>query len=274
MPVRMSDQDTIYRRLRFGQLFELSMLDLRSYRSRQTSGTDVDNPARTLLGSAQLDWLRTGLAGATTRWKLVGNPVMISRLDVGTLPAWLLGPLATLLGIPANGIPVNADQWDGYNADRDRLVDHLRLTDTRDVLFLTGDIHTSWANELTTRATGTTPIAAEFVVPSVTSDNVDDILRLPSGIAGPVAAGLVRATNSHVRWTELEGHGYGVLEVRPDRCQMDWYHLTDRTRAASGVRWVQSWSVGTGSARIWRESARLPTAAAAARTRRRAAARA
>ena len=63
-------------------------------------------------------------------------------------------PLGELVGIPANGFAVNTDQWDGYNADRDELVDHLRAAGTKDVVFLTGDIHTSWANELVTRTTG------------------------------------------------------------------------------------------------------------------------
>jgi hypothetical protein len=33
------------------------------------------------------------------------------------------------------------------------------------------------------------------------------------------------------------------------------YHLTDRTKQNSSVRWVQGWSVGRGSSRIRRESA-------------------
>jgi alkaline phosphatase/alkaline phosphatase D len=254
MPVRMSDENTIYRRVRLGQLAELSMLDLRSYRSKQASGTAVDDPARTITGDTQMAWLTSGLSTSTARWKLVGNPVMISRLDVATLPAWLLGPLGKLLGIPSNGFAINTDQWDGYNADRDELVNYLRAHNTRDVLFLTGDIHTSWANELTTRSTVGNPVAAEFVVPSVTSDNVNDFLHVPAGTVSPFGAALIRAANPHVKWAELDGHGYGVLDVRPDRCQMDWYHLVDRTRRNSGVRAVASWSVGSGSGHIRREA--------------------
>jgi alkaline phosphatase D len=259
MPVRMGDLGRIYRRLRFGQLAELSMLDLRSYRSRQVSGAAVDDPARTIAGDDQMSWLKAGLAGSTARWKLVGNPVMIARLDIGALPAWLLGPLGSLLGVPQNGAVLNTDQWDGYNADRNELVDHLRATGTRDVVFLTGDIHTSWANELTTQATGPgNPAAAEFVVPSVTSDNVNDFLGLGEGnLLSAGGAGLIRATNPHVRWTELDGHGYGVVEVTPQRCRADWYHLADRTRAGSSARWVSGWSVGTGSARLRQEPSPL-----------------
>ena len=254
MPVRLGDGGRIYRRLRFGRLVELSMLDLRTYRSRQASGTRGGRPEPHHHRRRPDALAARRACGSGARWKLVGNPVMISRLDVGTLPAWLLGPLAALLGIPQNGFAANADQWDGYNADRDELVNHLRATSTRDVVFLTGDIHTSWANELVTRATGSAnPAAAEFVVPSVTSDNLDDFLgtTLLSGLA----ASLIRASNSHVRWTELDGHGYGVLDVTAGVCRMDWYHLANRTRRDSTARWVNGWSVAAGSSKIRKESA-------------------
>ena len=103
MPVRLGSDGAIYRRLRFGKLADLSMLDLRSYRSQQTPGKDVDDPNRTITGQAQMDWLLDGLVKSPAKWKIVGNPVMISRFDFLALPAWLLGPLAELLGIPSNG---------------------------------------------------------------------------------------------------------------------------------------------------------------------------
>jgi alkaline phosphatase/alkaline phosphatase D len=132
MPVRLAADGHIYRRLRYGNLFELSMLDLRTYRSQQTTGAHADDADRTIAGADQLQWLTDGLVNSTAKWKIVGNPVMISRLDVGTLPAWLLGPLGKLLGVPANGYALNGDQWDAYNADRERLVDTLRARATKE----------------------------------------------------------------------------------------------------------------------------------------------
>ena len=110
---------------------------------------------------------------------------------------------------------------------------------------------------MTTRSTGSTnPAAAEFVVPSVTSDNLDDVLGLPAGNGlSLLGATLLRSTNPHVKWTELDGHGYGVLEVTPQRCRMDWYHLLDRTQPDSPSRWAAGFSVGTGSAKLRREDA-------------------
>jgi alkaline phosphatase/alkaline phosphatase D len=94
------------------------------------------------------------------------------------------------------------------------------------------------------------------VVPSVTSDNIDDFLNTrPGGPLSVFAAELIRATNPHVKWVELDGHGFGVLDLSPSRCRMDWYHLADRTSAGSGSSWVAGWSVGRGSSRLRRESA-------------------
>ncbi|MGH3734080.1 MAG: alkaline phosphatase D family protein [Micromonosporaceae bacterium] len=260
MPVRMSAAGELQRRLRFGNLAEFTMLDLRSFRSQQASGKEVDDPARTLTGDPQMAWLKTGLSSSDARWKLVGNSVMISRLDLATLPAWLLGPLGELLGVPENGVTVFNDQWDGYNADRNELVGHLRASGTGNVVFLTGDIHTSWANELTTRQTGSTPAAVEFVVPSVTSDNVDDIIgAAPNSTTGPAALA-IQLTNPHVRWVDTDHHGFGVLDVRPERVQMDYYFLADRTDAASAATWARGYAVADSATRLQRRSG--PAAAA------------
>jgi alkaline phosphatase D len=57
MPVRASTEGTVYRRLRFGTLADLHLLDLRTFRSQQaTIGSgSVDDPDRSITGRAQLD---------------------------------------------------------------------------------------------------------------------------------------------------------------------------------------------------------------------------
>ncbi|MFB4425178.1 alkaline phosphatase [Streptomyces sp. QL37] len=260
MPVRASTEGTVHRRLSFGGLAELHLLDLRSFRSEQASIGDgaVDDPGRSITGRAQLDWLKAGLTASDARWKLVGTSVMISPVAFGALPAHLLAPLAELLGLPAEGLAVNVDQWDGYTDDRKELISHLRDHGVSDTVFLTGDIHMAWANDVPVKA-ATYPLSAsaatEFVVTSVTSDNLDDILRVAPQTVSLVAAAAVRTANRHVKWVDLDSHGYGVLDVTAERSQMDYYAVSDKTAKDATSSWVRSYRTLSGTQRIERVSA-------------------
>ncbi|MGW5659002.1 alkaline phosphatase D family protein [Streptomyces sp. NPDC003758] len=257
MPVRPAVEGTTYRRLRFGKLADLSLLDLRSFRSQQasTGSGSVDDPDRTITGRAQLDWLKAGLKASDTTWRLVGNSVMIAPFVIGSLSADLLKPLAKLLGLPQEGLAVNTDQWDGYTDDRRELLAHLRANAIRNTVFLTGDIHMAWANDVPVDA-GTYPLSAsaatEFVVTSVTSDNLDDIVKVPEGTVSAVAAPVIRAANRHVHWVDTDRHGYGVLDITSERAQMDYYVLSDRTNASATSSWVRSYRTRSGTQKVER----------------------
>ncbi|MGW1723726.1 alkaline phosphatase D family protein [Streptomyces sp. NPDC002306] len=257
MPVRPAIAGTTYRRLRFGKLADLSLLDLRSFRSQQasTASGSVDDPERTLTGRAQLDWLKAGLKSSDTTWRLVGNSVMISPFVVGSLAADLLKPLAKLLGLPQEGLAVNTDQWDGYTDDRRELLAHLRSNAIGNTVFLTGDIHMAWANDVPVDA-GTYPLSAsaatEFVVTSVTSDNLDDIVKVPEGTVSAIASPVIRAANRHVHWVDTDRHGYGVLDITAERAQMDYYVLSDRTKANATSSWSRSYRTRTGTQKVER----------------------
>ncbi|MFH8449929.1 alkaline phosphatase D family protein [Streptomyces fungicidicus] len=252
MPVRPALEGTTYRRLRFGKLADLSLLDLRSFRSQQVSLGDgeVDDPDRTLTGRAQLDWLKAGLTASDTTWRLVGTSVMISPFALGSLPASLLKPLAKLLGLPQEGLALNTDQWDGYTDDRRELLAHLRANAIRNTVFLTGDIHMAWANDVPVNA-GTYPLSAsaatEFVVTSVTSDNLDDIVKVSEGTVSALASPLIRAANRHVHWVDTDRHGYGVLDITAERAQMDYYVLSARTDANATSAWARSYRTLSGT---------------------------
>ncbi|MFF9348616.1 alkaline phosphatase D family protein [Streptomyces sp. NPDC014734] len=257
MPVRPSTEGTVYRRLRFGSLADLHLLDLRSFRSQQSSigNGSVDDPDRTITGRAQLDWLKSGLAASDAAWKLVGTSVMISPLAFGSLPAHLLEPLAELLGLPKEGLAVNVDQWDGYTSDRKELITHLRDRSITNTVFLTGDIHMAWANDVPVKA-ATYPLSAsaatEFVVTSVTSDNLDDILHVAPGTLSAVASAAVRAANRHVKWVDMDSHGYGVLDVTAERSQMDYYVVSDRTKRDATSAWARSYRTLSGTQKVER----------------------
>ncbi len=257
MPVRASVAGTCYRRLRFGTLADLHLLDLRSFRSQQAkvgSGS-VDDPERTITGRAQLDWLKSGLAGSPATWKLVGTSVMISPVAFGSLPAHLLKPLAKLLGLPEGGIAINVDQWDGYTDDRKELLAHLLDRGVKNTVFLTGDIHMAWANEVPVNMAtypGSGTAATEFVVTSVTSDNLDDILHVLPDTLSLVAESAIRAANWHVKWLDMDAHGYGVLDVTAERSQMDYYAVSDKRQPGATSAWTRSYRTLNGTQKVER----------------------
>ncbi|WP_137722967.1 alkaline phosphatase D family protein [Prescottella subtropica] len=260
MPVRVNGTGTdaaLYRRFRFGNLAELSMLDLRTYRDEQASAgagwRTVDAPDRTITGRAQMDWLTGGIVTSPARWKLVGNPVMITPCVFPPLDTRTTAAITEMIGVPDAGIPYNTDQWDGYTADRRRLFDAITGNAVRNTVFLTGDIHTSWACDLPVDAANY-PVAGtvgtEFVVPSVTSPNIDDMLNVPPRTATVAAEEAFKTINRHVRYVELDSHGYGVFEVDKQGAQMDWFYVDDPTDPRGTARHGMSYRVadGTGKA--------------------------
>lgn len=255
MPVRMSgtaaagDGTRLYRRLRFGRLADLSMLDLRSYRSEKVDADDpaVEDASRTIAGSEQIGWLTGNLSATTAKWKLIGNPVMIAPVLLPPRPAIEEFALSQNVSVtPRKASSPNTDGWDGYTADRRRLLDHLAGREISDVVFLTGDVHSAWANEVPA-ATGGNNVATEFVCSSVTSNNVDDFIGARPRTVSLTLEAVIQSENPHVRFINLDDHGYSVLHVTEANVQMDWFAITDRRDPAAGARRLASWSVASGS---------------------------
>jgi alkaline phosphatase D len=158
-------------------------------------------------------------------------------------------------------VPYNVDQWDGYRDDRRELLNHI-AGNTADgqpapnkinnVVFLTGDIHSSWACDIP-RQPGNYPIASgsvavEFVGTSITSDNLNEIVgappRNPTSLA--VENGF-KAANRHVKLLEFDSHGYSVLDVTPERVQMDWFYISNRENPNAAQRFATAWLVRDGN---------------------------
>lgn len=257
MPVRISgtaragDGTKIYRRLQFGQLVDLSMLDLRSHRSKRVADDDpsINDPGRTITGEHQLAWLAGNLATSPCRWKLVGNPVMITPVRLPPRPAAEEFALSqTVSFTPLRSAAPNTDEWDGYPSDRRRLLGQVEADGTPDVVFLTGDVHTAWANEVP--GPSGSPVATELVCSSITSNNVDDFIGSRPRTVSLALEAAIQGENPHVRFVNLDDHGYCVLDVTPSRVQMDWYAVEDRRDPRSGTRRLSSWAVRSGSARV------------------------
>ena len=196
-----AEPDRTYRSLRFGRNADLFLLDTRQYRDDQPCNDQIgqpcpadDAPGRTLMGATQKAWLKAGLKGSDTAWRLIANQVMIMGLDL----------------VP--GVALNHDQWDGYGAERKELLGYVREQGIRDVSFLTGDIHTFFAGDVHVDGTIRTPkVASEFVGGSVTSDGIASALGLPESAS--TVTQQIQLLNPHIVYNEQVHKGYMVVEA-------------------------------------------------------------
>ncbi len=270
MPVRLSgtsklgDGTQIYRRFQFGNLIDLSMLDLRSYRNAPGAefspavGVSSD-PKRTIAGATQLGWLQENLATTKARWKFVGNPVMISPVLIPPLPEIVTNAIEATSGLvppgilPTEGVPYNTDQWDGYLVERKKLTDFIKSKKIQNIVFLTGDIHSAWACDIPADK-GLYPlggsIATELVTTSVTSNNLDDLVGVPPRTTSIAVEAAIQTVNRHVRYLNFDDHGYSVLDVTPARVQMDYFIISDRIDPKATSARTASWVIASGTQKV------------------------
>ena len=230
VPIRMPDPvDTfrIYRKIEWGNLLDLMMIDSRLIgRDLQDENAATDT-SRYMLGRQQLNWLSQELKNSTTTWRLIGQQVLMAPIDASFLQSVV--------------DPFLADTWDGYKAERERIYDTILNYGIDNVVVLTGDIHTAWANNL--ESDDGDSVAVEFIVSSVTKQNAAVLNQL----AG-LGTGLVQSLNPHIKYLDLASHGYYVLDVNQNRTQADFVIVDDvkdstkfETETIGG-----SWMVNTG----------------------------
>ena len=246
MPIReTADRSMIWRKLPFGDLADLVILDTRLWGRDEGDGALVgappaDDPNHQLLGEDQEAWLEEQVKGSAARWKILGQQVMVGNLII----------------VPGMTLANPGDQWHGYPSARKRFIDFLRGPDVDNVVVLTGDIHSSWANELVNDpndaaeydpATGEGSAAVEFVTPAITSPGIPDMFL-----------GLIdtaRAVNPHIRYVEPTLRGYMVVDLTPERASSAWYHFADITNPDDpGPMFATAWTVADGETRLTEES--------------------
>jgi alkaline phosphatase D len=233
MPVREQAglNPRLYRSFRFGSLADLIMLDARALRDEQVAPDNLAglaDPRRTMLGAAQEAWcfdeLRASQRSGTT-WRVLGQQVLFARM--------------TPVGQKAR----NADTWDGYQGARERVLDMIAGERIRDLVILTGDIHSSWALDVPRSpwtdyraSTGEQSLAVEFSTPAISSPPI-----FTDG-QGRERAAALKVMLPHLKFMDGESRGYIVLDVTPDHVQTDYMFVptvSERTdkefRAASLV---------------------------------------
>ena len=258
LPIReQSEQGKIYRTINYGELCEIYMLDTRlegrekPLGSKDTNSRAIDtaewlSPNRTLLGIEQYNWLTKAIKSTKSQWKVLANQVMMM-------------PLAGF---------TNLDSWDGYPAEREKLLGFIKEDSISNIVVVTGDIHCTWASDLPAKRgdtsykpqTGQGSVAVEFVTPSISSANINELQNLPpNSIQSKTIAGQLKFINPHIKEIELDNHGYMILDIKQDKAQADWYFVDSTSTKNNGETFYKGYYTQSGKSALNQASSNIPT---------------
>jgi alkaline phosphatase D len=227
----------VYDQFGFGDLANVMMLDGRQYRSREAcyappnggghvvtaqSCPELNDPARSMLGGQQESWLYDRLANSTARWNLIGQNVVMAAFLDGRPPAeshrW-------------------TDAWDGYPANRARLIDHIAASGVANPVVLTGDNHAFWNNDLKRDFNDpkSPTVATEFVGTSITSFGPPYDLFMSK-----------MPDNPHVRYFESRKRGYVSLDLSPKQMIARFQAISDAADPEAGIGTLKTFVIEAG----------------------------
>ncbi|MCZ4500045.1 MAG: hypothetical protein JWQ74_2600 [Marmoricola sp.] len=270
LPVRHTDPDDWYRinrRLRFGTLVDLWMLDERRFRDQPpkslffgygAAGGTSSATGRGMIGTEQTHWLVDGLAGSTATWKVVGNQVPFYPT---TLLASVPGQVADLLGpqlaktFEKPLLQLQVEDWNGFLDERQRIVDG--MAGISNVVILTGDVHQSYASEIPVKPNkyllDRKSAAVEFITPGLASPSLPtQINQVAPGVGTLFDAVLTtndRLANPWVKYSEGLKAGFMVVDFTAGRVQADWHHF-DSTKPGAPEKIGASYQTLAGSRRV------------------------
>jgi len=229
----------VYDRFSFGDLIEISVIDGRQYRSREacygppTKGggpleTDASCPerraaGRSMMGFAQEAWLYSALAHSKAQWNLIAQDVLMAQLR------------RKLDGIDAFW----TDDWNGYPANRTRLLQHIHDSKVSNPVVVTGDIHSFFANDLKLDFDDaySPTVATEFVGSSISS-------------YGPPYQPIAQALpdNPHVHFFESRRRGYVCVDLARPRMQVRMRAVSDAHDPKADISTLKTYAVESGRA--------------------------
>lgn len=205
----------LHRAFSVGELLDVTVLDTRQYRSRLVCGArsgpacpDRGRDDDSILGAAQREWLFERLRASTASWNVMAQQVVFSDFDI------------------ANGAFLNHDQWDGYPAERNRVLDVLDALPSRNTVLLTGDIHLGALSRVLRKGTSRAS-AVEIVTNSISSGGSKG-----SG-NGAVIEGLVGSVPGFLYAYE-GARGYTACTVTPQSWQVD-FRVVDQIDSPGGA---------------------------------------
>ena len=243
MPVRGynnpgDDRFDLPRTIHAGDLIQLNLLDTRQFRDSQYLCSNNDPPygfgnyrercpvifdeQRSMLGKAQERSLMESIASNKSTWNVIASTSVFFpfHLDIGNKTLNFTG------------------SWDGYPANRDRVVNAIKQSDTGQAVILSGDMHSFWAVDGSgSDAAGDRFPGVEFVTSSISAN-------WPEQMDQPIRDNLVR--NPQIKFYEPDKRGYLLHEANANEWQATVRALDNVRDAQSGVSDLARFVVGNG----------------------------
>ena len=244
MPLRLApdpqqpSQMRIHDRMAWGTLADLWTLDCRQHRDHQACpdlmrgggrvvmGCDaLADPARSMLGQAQEQWLTAGLTQSQRRWKLLAQSTLMASSGVQT-------PL---------GRSAFTDGWDGYPQARARLLQTVADARLSDVVMLGGDIHANMAAQLRVQAGDerSPVVASELVTTSVSTRGMS-----------PKLMAQIQRDNPDIRHARPDERGYTLIDIRPERLEAQFLTTPHPAQPEARLGLQGRWTVQQGVAGV------------------------
>ncbi|WP_162895006.1 alkaline phosphatase D family protein [Rhizobium terrae] len=227
-----------------GNLLRLSIPDTRQFKDRESScASDSDKnfafgvfqkacdaasaADRSMLGAPQEAWLDERLKTSKARWNVIASTVMMTPFDMdhgGELYRYL-------------------QSWDGYPAERARILDRIEKYKVGNPIAIAGDIHSNLVSDVVRRAGDDpkTALMSEFVGTSISS-------LWPDQLAKPMQAAL--PANPHIRHYEHTRRGYLRMTVTEDRWTTDLRTIEFTDKPGGKVSTEKSFVVENGQAGV------------------------
>jgi alkaline phosphatase D len=238
-PARQPQQENlrIYDRYQIGNLLDVFMADARQYRSpspcygppdhipgRLITASEcpaLNDTSRSMFGMSQEHWLQRGLSQSSAGWNVLGQSLLMARLrrrDKAGEPLYW------------------TDDWNGYPASRQRLLQHMHDSKLRNPVVVGGDVHAYFTNDLKLDFDDPTApvVATEFVGTSVSSK------------PGSFEFAALMPDNPHIRFVDKDYRGYVSMNINEARMTTRYQAISDPLDAAATVRTLKEFVVEDG----------------------------
>jgi alkaline phosphatase D len=233
----------VHDRLAWGQLADIWLMDNRQWRTvhacpdeRRGGGRsitvdcpDLADPARSIWGREQEEWLYNGLRSSQATWKLIGQGTLLAPTR---LPS-ALGGQDTVWN----------EAWDGYPFARQRLLQAVGEAKVANVVSLGGDVHFGAAANLRAdlRDERSAPVMTEFVCTSISSVGMAQT-RMDT----------IRANNPALVHARSDERGYVALTVTPGAATATFRTTAFPVQKDARLGTQARWAVSAGRALVER----------------------